>query len=139
MKVDAPTYDTIQQLHMLAIYTAVPMDQRTSGRIVDIITPNRDPKALYSPLSISELDRVRCHFVWGDPTGDKYAKTHNCESETAKILQRTFIRVCWAVYNNKPDHLNMLDDTIRLLLAQYHRLLLPDVNVDGVTLDKNQR
>jgi len=139
MKVDAPTYDSIQTLHMLAIYTAVPMDQRTSGRIVDIITPNRDPKTLYSPLSIIELDRVRCHFVWGDPTGDKYAKTHNCESETAKILQRTFIRICWAVYNNKPDHLDMLDDTIRLLLTQYRKLLLPDVNVDGVTLDKNQR
>lgn len=139
MKVDASAYDSIQMLHMLAVYTAVPMDQRPISQIVDIVAPRKDPKALFTPLSIADLGHVRCHFVWGDPTGDKYARTHNCESETARILQRTFIRICWAVYNNKPDHLDMLDDTIRLLLTQYRTLLLPDVHVDGVLLDKNQR
>ena len=137
MKVDAATYDSIQMLHMLAIYTAVPMDQRIDGRLVHFVAPNRDPNALYHMIP-RELEFVRCHFVWADPTGDKYAKTHNCESETAKILQRTFIHICWAVYNNKPDYLDMLDDTIRLLLAQYRRLLLPDVHIDGFMLDRQR-
>ena len=133
MKVDVATYDSIQMLHKLANYTAVPMDQRPDGRLMHFVMPKKDPNALHSGLLPEELDFVYLHFVWGDPTGDKYAKTRNCESETDKILKRTFLRICWAVYNNNPDLLEMLEDTIHLLLIQYRRLLLPDVNVDGFT------
>ena len=135
MKVDMATYDSIQMLHKLASYTTVPMGQCPDGdgRLMHFVTPKKDPNALYSGLLPGELDFIHFHFVWGDPTGDKYAKTRNCESETAKILKRTFLRICWAVYNNNPDQLDMLEDTIHLLLIQYRRLLLPDVNVDGFT------
>ena len=135
MKVDVATYDSIQMLHKLASYTTVPMGQCPDGdgRLMHFVTPKKDPNALHSGLLPEELDFVYLHFVWGDPTGDKYARTHNCESETAKILKRTFLRICWAVYNNNPDLLEMLEDTIHLLLIQYRRLLLPDVNVDGFT------
>ena len=139
MKVDVAMYDSIQMLHMLANYTAVPMDQRPFDRLVHFVKPNKNPNALHSGLFPNELEFTYLHFVWGDPTGDKYAKTHNCESETAKILKRTFLRICWAVYNNNPDQLDMLEDTIHLLLTQYRRLLLPDVNIDGIGLDKIQR
>ena len=139
MKVDVAMYDSIQMLHMLANYTAVPMDQRPFDRLVHFVKPNKNPNALHSGLFPNELEFTYLHFVWGDPTGDKYAKTHNCESETAKILKRTFIHICWAVYNNNSDQLEMLEDTIHLLLTQYRRLLLPDVNVDGISLDKAQR
>lgn len=139
MKVDVAMYDSIQMLHMLANYTAVPMDQRPIDRLVHIVKPNKNPNALYSGLFPDDLEFIHLHFVWGDPTGDKYAKTHNCESETAKILKRTFIRICWAVYNNNSDQLDTLEDTIHLLLTQYRRLLLPDVNVDGFLLEKSRR
>lgn len=139
MKVDVAMYDSIQMLHMLANYTAVPMDQRPFDRLVHFVKPNKNPNALYSGLFPDDLEFIHLHFVWGDRTGDKYAKTHNCESETAKILKRTFIRICWAVYNNNSDQLDTLEDTIHLLLTQYRRLLLPDVNVDGVLLDKSRR
>ena len=139
MKVDVAMYDSIQMLHMLANYTAVPMDQRPFNRLVHFVKPNKNPNALYSGLFPDDLEFIHLHFVWGDLTGDKYAKTHNCESETAKILKRTFIHICWAVYNNNSDQLEMLEDTIHLLLTQYRRLLLPDVNVDGVLLDKSRR
>ena len=135
MKVDVAMYDSIQMLHMLANYTAVPMDQRPIDRLVHFVKPNKNPNALYSGLFPDDLEFIHLHFVWGD----KYAKTHNCESETAKILKRTFIHICWAVYNNNSDQLEMLEDTILLLLTQYRRLLLPDVNVDGVLLDKSRR
>ena len=139
MKVDVALYDSIQMLHMLANYTAVPMDQRPVERLVHFVKPNKGPNALHSGILPKEYDFIYLHFVWGDPTGDKYAKTHNCESETAKILKRTFLGICWAVYNNNPDQLDMLGDTIHLLLTQYRRLLLPDVNVDGISLDKTRR
>ena len=139
MKVDVAMYDSIQMLHMLANYTAVPMDQRPFDRLVHFVKPNKNPNALYSGLFPDDLEFIHLHFVWGDRTGDKYAKTHNCESETAKILKRTFIHICWAVYNNNSDQLEMLEDTIHLLLTQYRRLLLPDVNVDGFLLDKSRR
>ena len=135
MKVDVAMYDSIQMLHMLANYTAVPMDQRPIDRLVHIVKPNKNPNALYSGLFPDDLEFIHLHFVWGD----KYAKTHNCESETAKILKRTFIRICWAVYNNNSDQLDTLEDTIHLLLTQYRRLLLPDVNVDGFLLEKSRR
>ena len=135
MKVDVAMYDSIQMLHMLANYTAVPMDQRPFDRLVHFVKPNKNPNALYSGLFPDDLEFIHLHFVWGD----KYAKTHNCESETAKILKRTFIHICWAVYNNNSDQLDTLEDTIHLLLTQYRRLLLPDVNVDGVLLDKSRR
>ena len=135
MKVDVAMYDSIQMLHMLANYTAVPMDQRPFDRLVHFVKPNKNPNALYSGLFPDDLEFIHLHFVWGD----KYAKTHNCESETAKILKRTFIHICWAVYNNNSDQLEMLEDTIHLLLTQYRRLLLPDVNVDGFLLDKSRR
>ena len=138
-KVDVALYDSIQMLHMLANYTAVPMDQRPFDRLVHFVKPKKDPNALHSGIFPDEYDFIYLHFVWGDPTGDKYAKTHNCESETAKILKRTFLRICWAVYNNRPDLLETLEDTIHLLLTQYRRLLLPDVNVDGIALDKSRR
>ena len=117
----------------------VTMDQRPIDRLVHIVKPNKNPNALYSGLFPDDLEFIHLHFVWGDPTGDKYAKTHNCESETAKILKRTFIRICWAVYNNNSDQLDTLEDTIHLLLTQYRRLLLPDVNVDGFLLEKSRR
>lgn len=139
MKVDVAMYDSIQMLHMLANYTAVPMDQRPFDRLVHFVKPKKDPNALHSGIFPDELEFIYLHFVWGDPTGDKYAKTHNCESETAKILKRTFIHICWAVYNNRPDLLDTLEDTIHLLLTQYRRLLLPDVNIDGLSLDKSRR
>lgn len=135
MKVDVAMYDSIQMLHMLANYTAVPMDQRPIDRLVHFVKPNKNPNALYSGLFPDDLEFIHLHFVWGD----KYAKTHNCESETAKILKRTFIRICWAVYNNNSDQLDTLEDTIHLLLTQYRRLLLPDVNVDGFLLEKSRR
>ena len=135
MKVDVAMYDSIQMLHMLANYTAVPMDQRPIDRLVHFVKPNKNPNALYSGLFPDDLEFIHLHFVWGD----KYAKTHNCESETAKILKRTFIHICWAVYNNNSDQLEMLEDTIHLLLTQYRRLLLPDVNVDGFLLEKSRR
>ncbi len=139
MKVDVALYDSIQMLHMLANYTAVPMDQRPFDRLVHFVKPKKDPNALHSGLFPNELEFTYLHFVWGDPTGDKYAKTHNCESETAKILKRTFLHICWAVYNNRPDLLETLEDTIHLLQIQYRRLLLPDVNIDGISLDKSRR
>ena len=139
MKVDVALYDSIQMLHMLANYTAVPMDQRPFDRLVHFVKPQKDPNALHSGLFPNELEFTYLHFVWGDPTGDKYAKTHNCESETAKILKRTFLHICWAVYNNRPDLLETLEDTIHLLQIQYRRLLLPDVNIDGISLDKSRR
>jgi hypothetical protein len=139
MKVDVAMYDSIQMLHMLANYTAVPMDQRPFDRLVHFVKPKKDPNALHSGIFPDELEFIYIHFVWGDYTGDKYAKTHNCESETAKILKRTFIHICWAVYNNRPDLLDTLEDTIHLLLTQYRRLLLPDVNIDGLSLDKTRR
>ena len=135
MKVDVAMYDSIQMLHMLANYTAVPMDQRPIDRLVHFVKPNKNPNALHSGLFPNELEFTYLHFVWGD----KYAKTHNCESETAKILKRTFIHICWAVYNNNSDQLDTLEDTIHLLLTQYRRLLLPDVNVDGFLLEKSRR
>ena len=135
MKVDVAMYDSIQMLHMLANYTAVPMDQRPIDRLVHFVKPNKNPNALYSGLFPDDLEFIHLHFVWGD----KYAKTHNCESETAKILKRTFIHICWAVYNNNSDQLDTLEDTIHLLLTQYRRLLLPDVNVDGFLLEKSRR
>lgn len=138
MKVDVALYDSIQMLHMLANYTAVPMDQRPESRLVHTVKPNKDPNALYSGFP-NDLEFTHLHFVWGDYTGDKYAKTHNCESEMAKILKRTFIHICWAVYNNRPDLLDTLEDTIHLLQIQYRRLLLPDVNIDGISLDKFRR
>ena len=138
MKVDVALYDSIQMLHMLVNYTAVPMDQRPESRLVHTVKPNKDPNALYSGFP-NDLEFTHLHFVWGDYTGDKYAKTHNCESETAKILKRTFIHICWAVYNNRPDLLDTLEDTIHLLQIQYRRLLLPDVNIDGISLDKFRR
>lgn len=138
-KVDVALYDSIQMLHMLANYTAVPMDQRPFDRLVHFVKPQKDPNALHSGIFPDEYDFIYLHFVWGDPTGDKYAKTHNCESETAKILKRTFLRICWAVYNNRPDLLETLEDTIHLLQIQYRRLLLPDVNIDGIALDKSRR
>ena len=138
MKVDVALYDSIQMLHMLANYTAVPMDQRPESRLVHTVKPNKDSNALYSGFP-NDLEFTHLHFVWGDYTGDKYAKTHNCESETAKILKRTFIHICWAVYNMRPDLLDTLEDTIHLLQIQYRRLLLPDVNIDGISLDKIRR
>jgi hypothetical protein len=139
MKVDVAMYDSIQMLHMLANYTAVPMDQRPFDRLVHFVKPKKDPNALHSGLFPNDLEFTHLHFVWGDYTGDKYAKTHNCESEMAKILKRTFIHICWAVYNNRPDLLDTLEDTIHLLQIQYRRLLLPDVNIDGISLDKFRR
>ena len=138
MKVDVALYDSIQKLHMLVNYTAVPMDQRPESRLVHTVKPNKDSNALYSGFP-NDLEFTHLHFVWGDYTGDKYAKTHNCESETAKILKRTFLGICWAVYNNNPDQLDMLGDTIHLLQIQYRRLLLPDMNIDGISLDKIRR
>jgi hypothetical protein len=138
MKVDVALYDSIQMLHMLVNYTAVPMDQRPESRLVHTVKPNKDQNALYSGFP-NDLEFTHLHFVWGDYTGDKYAKTHNCESEMAKILKRTFIHICWAVYNNRPDLLDTLEDTIHLLQTQYRRLFLPDVNIDGLSLDKTRR
>ena len=111
------------------------MDQRPFDRLVHFVKPNKNPNALYSGLFPDDLEFIHLHFVWGD----KYAKTHNCESETAKILKRTFIHICWAVYNMRPDLLDTLEDTIHLLQIQYRRLLLPDVNIDGISLDKIRR
>lgn len=116
MKVDVAVYDSIQMLHMLAVYTAVPMDP-----------------------AFTQLDGERYHFIWRDWLGDRYARSHDSETPTGKMLQGTFRLICEAVGNNDSKRLQALMPTVHELLAHYRTLLLPDVIVDGWELDAVSR
>ena len=71
--------------------------------------------------------------------GMYFARAVNLGTIETDELARIIERNCSVKRSDVLAVLAELSDTIRLLLAQYHKLLLPDVNVDGVTLDKNQR
>ena len=116
MKVDVAVYDSIQTLHMLTVYTAVPMDP-----------------------TFTQLDGERYHFVWGDWLGNRYAQSHDSETSTGKKLQGTFRDICISISNNDCERLSALMPTVHELLAHYRTLLLPDVPVDGWELDMYRR
>lgn len=116
LKVDVAVYDSIQMLHMLAVYTAVPMNP-----------------------DFTQLDGERYHFIWREWLGDRYARSHDSETPTGKHLQGTFRLICEAVGNKDSKRLQTLMPTVHELLAHYRTLLLPDVIVDGWELDKNNK
>ena len=114
MKVDVAVYDSIQKLHMLAVYTAVPMDP-----------------------AFTQLDGERYHFIWHDWLGNRYAQSHDSETPIGKHLQGTFRLICEAVGNQDHKRLHAIMPTVHELLSHYQTLLLPDVIVDGWELDKH--
>lgn len=116
MKVDEAIYDSIQTLHMLAVYTAA----------------NMDPDWV-------QLDGERYHFIWRDWLGDRYAQSHDNESRTCGRLQELFCDICKAVKSLNQERLHGIMPTVHQLLAYYRTLLLPDVPIDGWYLDKRKR
>ena len=116
MPVDEAVYDSIQRLHMLAVYTAVYMD-----------------------TDHTRLDGTSLHFIWRDYFGDKYATDHDSENATAKTLGKTFLAICDALAKNDRDALYALMPTVHELLAHYRTLILPDMTLDEWELDETQR
>lgn len=130
-KVDVAVYDSIQRLHLLAAYTAVPMDPTPSNTLRHtILKPDMTNSVM--PLFIG-FESMSFHFVWGLPTGDLYARSHTCLSPTAKKLIETFYKICECVSKYDTEQLNKLMPTVHQLLSQYRKLLLPDVIVDEWT------
>ena len=68
MKVDVAAYDSIQRLHLLATYTAVPMDPTPSNKLIDVVR-RPDAPLQVMPSSLT-FDTMNFHFVWGHYTGD---------------------------------------------------------------------
>ncbi len=130
-KVDVALYDSIQRLHLLAVYTAVPMDPTPNNKLIDVVRiPSAPLYVMPSPLS---FDTMNYHFVWGHLTGDLYARSHTCLSPTAKKLIETFYNICSLVSKRDSEQLSKLQPTINELLKQYRKLILPDVIVDEWT------
>ena len=133
-KVDVAVYDSIQRLHLLATYTAVPMDPTPSNKLIDVV---RSPSApLHVMPSSFNFDTMNYHFVWGSHVGDLYARSHTCMSPTAKKLIETFFEICSCVSHQDREQLSKLMPTVRQLLSQYRKLRLPDVIVDEWTDEK---
>jgi hypothetical protein len=135
-KVDVAVYDSIQRLHLLAIYTAVPMDPTPSNKLIHTVLKANAPLHVM-PTSFN-FDTMNFHFVWGLSTGDLYARSHTCLSPTAKKLIETFYEICSCVSRQDREQLSKLMPTVRELLAQYRKLLLPDVIVDEWTDEKSR-
>lgn len=116
MKVPEAIYDSIQSLHMLAVYTSVQFDP-----------------------DYTMLDGTRYHFIWSSFPGDKYAISSDNGSPTCKQLQKTFENICVALRTDNSDQLQSLMPTVHELLAHYRTLLLPDVPIDDWDLDATAR
>ena len=134
MKVDVALYDSIQRIHLLAVYTAVPMDPTPSNKLIDVVR-RPDAPLQVMPSSLT-FDTMSFHFVWGLPTGDLYARSHTCMSPTAKKLMETFYQICSCVTHQDREELRKLQPTVSELLSQYRKLRLPDVIVDEWTDEK---
>lgn len=134
MKVDVALYDSIQRLHLLAAYTAVPMDPTPNNKLIDVV--KRPDAPLYVMPSSFDFDTMSFHFVWGHLTGDLYARSHTCMSPTAKKLIETFFEICRCVSRRDSDQLSKFMPTVCELLSQYRKILLPDVIVDEWTDEK---
>ena len=130
MKVSVAEYDSIQRLHMLAAYTAVPMDPTPSNKFIDVVivrNPNKPLPVMPGPFS---FDTMHFYFVWGDSMRDLYAQSHTCLSPIAQKLIETFYNICSAVRDQDHEELRSLMPTVHELLAHYPTLLLPDVIYD---------
>lgn len=135
MKVDVAEYDSIQMLHMLAVYTAVPMDPAPRTKFVCYhVVRNPDAPIPVMP-SLLDDDSMQFYFVWGQPTGDLYARSHTSLSPTAHELNKTFYQICAAVVDKDRESLRLLMPSVHKLLSHYRTLLLPDVIVDGWEVD----
>ena len=134
MKVDVAAYDSIQRLHLLAVYTAVPMDPTPGNKLIDVVR-RPDAPLQVMPSSLN-FDTMNFHFVWGHYTGDLYARSHTCMSPTAKKLIETFYNICSCVTHQDSEALRKLKPTVNELLSQYRKLRLPDVIVDEWTDEK---
>ena len=134
MKVDVALYDSIQRLHLLATYTAVPMDPTPSNKLIHTVLKPDTPLGVMPPFF--NFDTMNYHFVWGSHVGDLYARSHTCLSTTTKKLIETFFNICSCVSHNDSEELKKLQPTINELLSQYRKLLLPDVIVDEWTDEK---
>lgn len=134
MKVDVAAYDSIQRLHLLAVYTAVPMDPTPGNKLIDVVR-RPDAPLQVMPSSLN-FDTMNFHFVWGHYTGDLYARSHTCMSPTAKKLIETFYEICSCVTHQDSEALRKLKPTVNELLSQYRKLRLPDVIVDEWTDEK---
>ena len=133
MKVDVAAYDSIQRLHLLAVYTAVHMDPKVYSDLVDTYIVRNPNMPIPVMPSFFDHRTMSFHFVWGSPTGDIYARSHNSESSTAKKLIETFYNICGSVVHQDLQGLRSLMPTVNELLTRYRSLLLPDVLVDEWT------
>ena len=108
MRVDKETYNAIQTLHMLAIYTAVPMDAISN-----------------------QLDGTLYYITWSDWRGDFLVMSPSgAESATAKRVLHVFNDIAYAVGDHDLKGLQELMPTVNELIAHYRTLLHPDVIVD---------
>ena len=108
MKVDKETYNAIQTLHMLVIYTAVPMDAVSN-----------------------QLDGTLYYITWSDWRGDFLVMSPSgAESATAKRVLHVFNDIAYAVGDHDLKGLQELMPTVNELIAHYRTLLHPDVIVD---------
>ena len=130
-KVDVAVYDSIQRLHLLAAYTAVPMDPTPSNKLIHTVLKADVP--LYVMPSLFRFETMNFHFLWGHYTGDIYARSHTCMSPTAKKLIETFFEICRCVSQQNGEEIRKFMPTVSDLLSQYRKLLLPDVIVDEWT------
>ncbi|MBO4673600.1 MAG: hypothetical protein J5616_04550 [Bacteroidaceae bacterium] len=133
MKVGVAEYDSIQRLHMLAAYTAVPMDPTPSNKLIDVVivrSPNNPFPVMPGPFS---FDTMHFYFVWGDSMRDLCAQSHTCLSPTAQKLIKTFYDICRTVCHQEHEELHSLMPAVHELLAHYPTLLLPDIIYDEWT------
>ena len=135
-KVDVAVYDSIQRLHLLAAYTAVPMDPTPSNKLIHTVLKADAP--LYVMPSQFRFETMNFHFLWGHYTGDIYARSHTCMSPTAKKLIETFFEICRCVSQQNGEEIRKFMPTVSDLLSQYRKLLLPDVIVDEWTDAKSR-
>ena len=133
MKVDVATYDSIQRLHLLAVYTAVHMDPTPNSSLIDTYVVRDPNKPIPVMPSFFDHRTMSFHFVWGQQTGDLYARSHNSESPTAKKLIETFYGICGSVAHQDNETLQSLMPTVNELLTHYRSLLLPGVVVEEWT------
>lgn len=135
-KVDVAVYDSIQRLHLLAAYTAVPMDPTPSNKLIHTVL-KADAPLYVMPLQF-RFETMNFHFLWGHYTGDIYARSHTCMSLTAKKLIETFFEICRCVSQQNGEEIRKFMPTVSDLLSQYRKLLLPDVIVDEWTDAKSR-
>ena len=111
MKVDKDTYNSIQKLHMLVIYTAVPMDAVSN-----------------------QLDGTLYYITWNDWRGDHLIQSPSgAESTTAKQVLKVFKDIMNAVGDQNQEELQALMPTVHELIDHYRTLLHPDVIIDENT------